>query len=187
VIHDPVLVDHLSKLRARPFEAEVYRATGPSVDPLAPSINGGRWAPPPDRDPGISLLYTSCSREGALAELSSFLVGLTPVPKGKLVKLSRIAVTVSRTVTLDRPALERLNIDMNLYGQRDYEKTQEIGAALAFLGFDALLAPSARWSCDNLMVFKSNHGIGERLEVLIEENIEWRKWAAANGIVTDDR
>jgi hypothetical protein len=48
---------------------------------------------------------------------------------------------------------------MARYGERDYALTQSIGAALAFLGLDgliALIAPSARWQCDNLMIYQTN-------------------------------
>ena len=69
------------------------------------------------------------------------------------------------------------------YGERDYVQTQKIGAALAFLGFDGLIAPSARWPCENLMIFKDNHALTERLDVIGEEQIEWRTWAQTNGMI----
>ena len=68
-------------------------------------------------------------------------------------------------------------------GERDYAQTQKIGAALAFLGLDGLIAPSARWSCDNLMIFTDNHALSERLEPIADEEIEWREWAQENGFI----
>jgi hypothetical protein len=73
MIHDPDLLDRLSVLPTERFEGPVYRATGLSTDPTAPSISGGRWAPPPEADAGNFVLYTSLERDGALAELCSFL------------------------------------------------------------------------------------------------------------------
>lgn len=54
MIHDQGLVDQLSALATERFEGEVFRATGRSADPLAFSVNGGRWAPPA-RDGRISV------------------------------------------------------------------------------------------------------------------------------------
>ena len=45
MIHDQGLVDQLSALAVERFNGEVFRATGISADPLAFSVNGGRWAP----------------------------------------------------------------------------------------------------------------------------------------------
>ena len=72
---------------------------------------------------------------------------------------------------------------MSRYGERDYAQTQKIGAALAFLGFDGLIAPSARWDCENLMIFTEIHALSERLEPISEEEIEWRDWAQENGLI----
>jgi hypothetical protein len=41
----------------REFSGSVYRATGISADPLAPSNSGGRWAPPSHGDGSFPILY----------------------------------------------------------------------------------------------------------------------------------
>jgi hypothetical protein len=95
VIHDSELLDRLSSLpRLRLDDRLYYRATGVSVDPTATSISGGRWSPRPDSDAGVPALYTSFMREGALAELSSFLADLTPVPKGRLIKVTSLEISL---------------------------------------------------------------------------------------------
>ncbi len=184
MIHDQALVDRLSALRTERFDGEVFRATRVGADPTAPSISGGRWAPPPQGDPGIYVLYTSLQRDGALAEVASFLAGLTPVPGPRAIKVTRLAVSTVRTLRLARAGLADFGIDLGRYGERDYAQTQRIGAALAFLGFDGLIAPSARWTCDNLMIFAENHALSERLEPVSEEEIEWREWAQENGFIS---
>ena len=183
VIHDQSLVDRLSQLRQERFEGEVFRATRVGADPTAPSISGGRWAPPPQGDPGVYVLYTSLDRDGALAEVATFLAGLTPIPGPRPIKVTRLAVSTSPTLRLARADLPRFGVDMSRYGERDYAQTQKIGAALAFLGFDGLIAPSARWDCENLMIFTENHALSERLEPISEEEIEWRDWAQENGLI----
>lgn len=181
--HDPSLRDRLSALDPERFEGEVFRSTRTSADPVAPSISGGRWAPPPDGETGYSVLYTSLERDGAIAEVASFLVQLTPIPGSRPIKVTRLTVSTSRTLRLVRADLAALGVDMALYGERDYGRTQEIGAALVFLGFDGLIAPSARWSCDNLMIFGDNHALTETLEAVDEELVEWRGWAHVHGIL----
>ena len=183
MIHDQDLVDRLSENRPERFEGDVFRATRVGADPTAPSTSGGRWAPPSQGDPGVYVLYTSLERDGAIAEVASFLAELTPVPGPRPIEVTRLAVSMARTMRFARAQLPALGVDLARYGERDYIQTQKIGAALAFLGFDGLIAPSARWSCDNLMIFIDNHALSERLEPVSDEEIEWRAWAQDRGIV----
>jgi RES domain-containing protein len=180
LIHDQRLVDQLSDLPKTARELVVYRVTGLATDPIAPSISGGRWAPPASGDVSFPVLYTSLVREGAIAEIASFLANLTPVPNHRLLKISRLSVSTSETVELSSKDLERLGVDLAKYGLRDYPMTQNIGAALAFLGIDGLVTPSARWDCDNLTIFTGNHALENKLDVIDSEEFEWRSWAVAN-------
>ena len=145
MIHDQDLVDRLSKLATERFEGEVFRATRIGADPTAPSMSGGRWAPPPEGYPGVYVLYSSLERDGAIAEIASFLAELTPIPGPRPIKVTRLAVSTARTMRLARADLATLGVERARYGERDYAQTQKIGAALAFLGLDGLIAPSARW------------------------------------------
>ena len=162
----------------------VFRATGVSTNPLAFSVNGGRWAPPARDGADVPVLYTSLARDGALAEVVSYLTLLTPLPLSRPLKVSRLGVSTSNTLRLARVGLEGLGVDMTRYGERDYAVTQSIGAALAFLGLDGLIAPSARWACDNLMIYQTNYRfLIERLEVIDEEQVDWGAWARANSLL----
>ena len=89
MIHDPSLLDRLNAFVPERFEGEVFRATRANADPLAASISGGRWSPPPDGDAGYSVLYTSLERDGAIAEVVSFLADLTPIPGRRRIKVTR--------------------------------------------------------------------------------------------------
>lgn len=185
MIHDPTLLDRLSTFQSERFEGEVFRATRVNADPVAASISGGRWAPPPDGDAGHSVLYTSLERDGAIAEVVSFLAQLTPIPGARQISVTRLGVSTSQTLRLVRTDLAALGVDLDRYGERDYGRTQEIGAALVFLEFDGLIAPSARWSCDNLMIFGDNYALAETLEPIGSESVEWREWAEAHGFLFD--
>lgn len=183
MIHDTVLVDRLSARPHQPFSGEVFRATRINADPLAPSSSGGRWAPAPDGSAAFPVLYTSLERDGAIAEVATFLADMTPLPPELPVKVSRLGVTTSRTLRLVEADLKELGVDLTRYGERDYPVTQMIGATLAFLELDGLVAPSARWGCTNLMLFTDNHSLNERLEVLDEEWVGWRAWAVEHGVL----
>ncbi|MGI0134663.1 MAG: RES family NAD+ phosphorylase, partial [Candidatus Micrarchaeaceae archaeon] len=131
-------------------------------------------------------LYTSLERNGALAEVVAYLTMLTPLPLSRPLKVSRLGVSTAKTLHLARVSLERLGVEMARYGERDYARTQSIGAALAFLGMDGLIAPSARWQCDNLMIYQTNHPLDERLELIEEEHVDWGAWARENGFIREE-
>jgi hypothetical protein len=181
--YDPDLANRLGVLPTESFSGEVYRVTRVGADPVAPSLYGGRWARPQNDDPGTSVLYTSMERDGAMAEIASFLAEQTPIPGPRQLQMTRLAVTTSKTLRLAVSGLTALGVDMNRYGERDHARTQEIGSTLAWLGLDGLIAPSARWTCDNLMIFTDSHALGETLEPIASELVEWREWAEAHGII----
>ncbi|OYX40994.1 MAG: hypothetical protein B7Z02_17360 [Rhodobacterales bacterium 32-67-9] len=152
-------------------------------DALEASANGGRWSVPQNSTPGTSVLYTSMQRDGALAEVASYMIELTPLPRSNPLKVSTIALTASRVVRLQMGDLEALGVDRSRYGTRDYFVTQQIGAALEHLGVDGLIARSARYDCDNLMIFTTQHGFDQTLEVVSTEEVEWRDWARRRGML----
>jgi hypothetical protein len=178
LIHDPELIDRLSALLAEQFAGEVFRATRKSLDPLAFSTRAGRWG----RDGGSTVLYTSLEREGALAEIGFHWSQLSPQPS-KPAMLHQLRLTTRKTVRLLRTTLPQFGIDPEGFGELDYRRTQDVGEALAFLGYDGLIAPSARWPCENLMLFGDNHGIDCELEVIASEEVDWLKWSRDNGII----
>ena len=106
MIHDQDLVDLLSAMPAERFDGEVFRVTPANADPTASSVNGGRWAPAPLNGFEVAVLYTSFLREGALAEVASYLAELTPMPKARALKVSRLAVSTGRTLRIAKASLE---------------------------------------------------------------------------------
>jgi hypothetical protein len=179
----PPLLATLSHRPTVRYAGSVYRATHAGANPLASSVRGGRWAPPARPGAEFPVLYASFEQDGAIAEVASYLLELSPIPGPRPLTISRLAVTTSRTLKLARVELEVLGVDLSRYGERDYARTQEIGAAAASLGIDGLIAPSARWPSDNLIIFTNNLRVGERLEVIGSEEVEWRAWARAHGLL----
>ena len=179
MIHDPELLDRLDALPKETFSGEVFRGTRQSLDPLASSYSGGRWM----RRDGAGVLYTSLAREGALAEISFHWGQLTPRPT-RLVMLHTLRVVANRTLRLVRVDLETLGVPERVYGGVNMPRTQEIGAAVEFLGCDGLIAPCARWACDNLILFPDRMGMDATLEVVKSETVEWLAWATAQGLLS---
>ncbi|HQZ12517.1 MAG TPA: RES family NAD+ phosphorylase [Devosia sp.] len=180
---DPKIYDLLETLQPKAFAGEVFRAVPEGANPLTFSSGGGRWGLP-SRDPSAtSILYTSKTFDGALAEVSSYYKLLTPLPSKPLV-VHRIGIVLQRVLTLDMSLIARLDVDEDAYSGRPYldppSRTQEIGATVSFLGFDGLQAPSARFATDNLMIMGDNFAFDGRLEVLEAKSVDWQSWADAN-------
>ncbi len=89
-----------------------------------------------------------------------------------------------RTLRLVRADLSQLGVSESAYTGVNIPRTQEIGAAVEFLGCDGLIAPCARWACDNLMLFPDRMGVDATLEIVSSEAIDWVAWAAEKGLLT---
>jgi RES domain len=178
VIHDPAILDRLDALPKEAFDGQVYRAARLSLDPLAGSYNGGWWMA---RDVA-AILYTSLGREGALAEIALHWSQLNPRPT-KPVLVHRLRVVAHRTLRLIRADLSALGVPDAEYRGVNLPRTQAIGAAVEFLGCDGLIAPSARWDCENLMLFPERMGADATLELVNSEAVDWFAWGTAQGLI----
>lgn len=175
MIHDPNLLAIIDNFPTEAFEGEVFRATRLGLEPRAFSTRGGRWA----RNNGASALYTSLEREGALAEISFHLSQLSPRPSKPII-VHKLEVTTKNTKRLDRAALRACGLDLDCFGEINYLKTQEIGEAVAFLECDALIVPSARWDCDNLILYNESVFACE-INVVESEEVDWIEWTRQIG------
>ena len=175
MIHDPELLDKLAGFRTEPFEGKVFRCTRMTLDPTAYSTWGGRWAPKGD----IPVLYTSMEPDGAVAELSFHLSQVTPAPS-KPIMLHTLNVSATQTLRLIRADLSALGVDMSRFGEIGYPRTQDIGSAVAFLENDGLIVPSARWECENLILFDDGSLTTKLDPVGIAQSVDWQAWNQRN-------
>ena len=168
---DPDLLDALDAHTGVSYEGDVWRIVREEQNVLQGYAAGARW------DPGtFEVLYTSLERVGALEEIYFHLSRQPVFPSRLRSVLHRIAVRTRRTLRLaNMSALEDLGIPVESYGDLNYGRTQEIGDAAAFLGFDGIIAPSARWNCNNLILF-SDRFSPEDLMVLESEPVDWTAW-----------
>lgn len=131
---------------------------------------------------GAAVLYTSLARDGALAEISFHWGQLNPRPT-KPVVMHTLRVLTHRTLKLLRADLSVFGISNSMYAEINPTRTQEVGAAVEFLGCDGLIAPCARWHCDNLVLFPDKMGVDATIEVVSSEPVDWISWASENGVL----
>jgi RES domain-containing protein len=171
------LLDALDALERVRVERTVWRAVRKGRDPLSGSAAAGRW------DPGrFDVLYTAFERDGAIAELHFHLSRQPVFPSRVDFAVNEIAVRTMRTLKFaDLNELKPLGVDAKDYAKVLYRRTQEIGDAAAFLGFDGIIAPSARWDCHNLVIF-SDQLRTDDLELAGSSVIDFAAWRRENGI-----
>jgi RES domain-containing protein len=171
-IHERTLLDALEALPAERFEGAVWRTTFASRDPLAGNFAGGRWDPPGE----FEVLYTSLEADGSLAE-AYFHLSRAPVFTSATVLLTRIRVVADRVLKLaDQKLLQLFGIEDPLASQLDYSKSQAIGAAAHFLEFQGMLVPSARWPCQNFVLFLDRLDLNRALAAEEQRDINWPAW-----------
>jgi len=164
------LLDAIDAFEREAFFQPVWRVAREGRDPLlgAPSVS--RWC-----DGTFDALYTSLERSGALAEVHA-LLKLQPVPPSRIkFHVHRITVSARRTIRLaDLSTLGKLGVDTDRHRDRDYSKTQSIGEAAHFLGFDGMIVPSARWEGLNAVLFTDRIAPGDMEIVETEPDpVDW--------------
>jgi RES domain-containing protein len=168
---DPSLLDALDRFKRVPYSRETWRVVRDGRDPLQGSASGGRW------DPTLfDVLYTSLAQDGAVAEVHFHLSRQPVFPSRIGYRLHRIKVRTTKSLRLpDLDAMVPLGVDPARYREILYEQTQAIGDAAYFLGFDSIIAPNARWSCNNLMLFTDQIALAD-LEVIESKKVSWTEW-----------
>jgi hypothetical protein len=88
----------------------------------------------------------------------------------------RLRVALERTIQLGLGDLGFLGVTEELLGAMDLIPCQRVGGAVAALGFDGLLAPSARHPGTNLVIFPANRSSGYWFEIVEEQVIDPGAW-----------
>jgi RES domain-containing protein len=168
---DPALLDALDAFDRVSYAGETWRVVRDGRDPLQGSASGGRW------DPTLfDVLYTSLAQGGAVAEVHFHLSRQPVFPSRIRYGLHRIRVRTVRTLRLpDLAAMVPLGVEPARYREILYAPTQAIGDAAYFLGFDSIIAPNARWSCNNLILF-TDQIAPDDLEVMESSEVNWMEW-----------
>jgi len=148
VIYEPALLDRLEQLGSDEWEGVVWRHMFGSYPPSRQNTGGARWNP---RE--VAAIYTSLDRDTALAE-AVYRISLEPFrPKVKRT-FYRIKLRLQRVVDLtDRSVLAKLGVTQTELAADLSPICRKVGGAVAWLGNDGLLVPSARAEGTNLVIY----------------------------------
>lgn len=185
-VRPQALIDALEPRERKAFAGPVWRAVSDGRDPLVGYRSGGRWD-----DGTFDVLYTSLDRNGSIAETVYHLRRGQPVVPSKPPKrLYPIDVSLSQVLDLSSlDDLHQIGVDLSQFGRMtyaqrltEYPSLQEVAEVAHFLAFEAILVPSARWQCQNLVIFTercspSNLAVASDGELL---NLE--AWYRANAV-----
>src|SRR5580700_8228432 len=157
---DPALLDALDAFDRVRYAGDTWRV-----------VRRGRGDPT-----SFDVLYTSLNPDGAVAEVH-FHLSRQPVFPSKIRHgLHRIRVRTTKALKLpDLAAMVPLGVDPAKYREILYAPTQAIGDAAYFLGFDSIIAPNARWSGNNLILFTDQIAPAD-LELIESSEVHWPEW-----------
>jgi RES domain-containing protein len=141
---DRRLVRALDGVEPRTWSGEVLRHHAPrygALDGQGARANGGRWNPPGS----FPVIYTALDRATVDAEFNR-LSRRTGLPASSFLprRLTTIRVALGKVLDLtDARVRRRVGVTPAALTDDDWTRTQRIGLAAQFLGFEAILAPGA--------------------------------------------
>jgi len=168
---NPELLSAVDALSGQAFNGDIWRVTWTGRNPLVGSVGGGRWSPVGR----FEVLYTSLKADGAMAEVYYHL-SRAPVMSSSHMRLNRLNVSLDNALVLDVTQLKTLGVNDPLASRVDYELTQAVGEAAYMMDYQGLIVPSARWECNNLLLFIERIDLNEHIELLKESDINWPAW-----------
>lgn len=168
MVHDPALLDALERLNTERWRGRVFRHMIGSSPPERANRGGARWNP---RE--VDALYTSATAETAEAE-GDHLISLQPVPPRASRTIYELEVDIANLLDLTADAsLSAVGISEDDLDAIPWEQCQRIGGAVAWLGHDGLLVPSARdRRGNNLVIFTSNQPPEAEIQVCGQREIQ---------------
>lgn len=146
-IHDPGLLDALEALGASAYEGVVWRHMFNEHPPELANTGGARWNPA-----GIAAVYTSEASQTALEEAQRA-IDIQPLrPKARRRVLYELRVQLSQVVDLTGGRHLAVGLTNDDLTSDDFTHCQTVGAAVAWLGYDGILVPSARHQGRNVVI-----------------------------------
>ena len=144
----------------------VYRHMLGEHSPELANWRGARWNPFE-----VNAIYVSLEREAALAE-AAYALSVQPVPPRVRRRLYRVEVYLASVMDLrDKVVLAKLGVVEKVLRAVQYRACQQVGGAVAWLGHDGLLVPSARAEGSNLVIFPTNQTENYKFETIASEEL----------------
>ena len=179
------LLDAIEAETSTTFSGPVWRVVTDGFDPLHPSRAGGRWD-----DGSFDVLYTSASRDGAMAESWFHAAKGQPIIPSKVAKrLFQMEADLHRVLDLSsNDKLASLGVNMAAYGRlsyiqriEEYPSLQQVSEVAFFHEYQAVIVPSARWPATNVVIMTEHISLAQ-LEIVADELVDLGAWALANGV-----
>jgi RES domain-containing protein len=147
-IHDPELLDAIESLGSEVMEeATVWRHMFNDNPPELSNTRGARWNPA-----GLAAIYTSEQRETAIAE-GQHAIDSQPLRPRARRYVYQLRVSAAKVLRIAPDDLATLGLNPADLASPDFTACQRVGAHAAFLGYDALIVPSARAEGTNVVIF----------------------------------
>jgi RES domain-containing protein len=147
-IHDPELLDAIESLGSETLDrVTVWRHMFNDNPPELSNTRGARWNPA-----GLAAIYTSEDRETAIAEGQHAIDSQPLRPRARRF-VYELSVSTSKALRMTVDDFPTLGLDPTELTSADFAACQRVGAHAAFLGYDALIVPSARADGSNVVIF----------------------------------
>jgi RES domain-containing protein len=148
MVLDEKAIRRLEAMNPLPWQGEVFRHMFGENLPDRENVRGARWNPA-----GVAAIYTSLEKATALAE-AEYYINLQPLrPRARRVVYT-VKVSLASVVDLSRwDDLQTFGISPASFSAAEYNDSQHLGGAVAWLKHDGMLAPSARTQGTNLIIF----------------------------------
>lgn len=145
------LLEYLQSLSSAPFNGTAYRHMFGDRQPTLENSLGARWNPP-----GVAAIYMSLERVTAVAE-GDHAIAVQPIRPSVTRWIYPVQVALADVLDLS-PAgvLEPTGVDARELTSDDHSACRAVGEAVAWLGFEGLIVPSARGEGPNLVIFTAN-------------------------------
>lgn len=167
MVYPPELLDHLQAIDPSQWAGQAFRHMFGDYPPDAENTRGARWNPP-----GIATIYTSLTREGALAE-AEHQIAVQPIRPRARRTIYTLELTLASVLDLTDPALlQSLGVGPTDLTAYDMTACRQLGGAAHWLQHDGLLLPSARSNNTNLVIFPSTRSPDASFEILNAEPVK---------------
>lgn len=167
------IVRRLDGIRPVSWNGLTLRHHSPKYSPLdgeGARVNGGRWNPPNS----FAAVYTALERATIDSEFHRLGRRAALPPESFLPRrLAEIEVSLTRVLDLTDPNTRSLlGVSTSDLTEDDWTPTQAIGLAAHYIGFEAVLAPSADDSGATLCIFMTSLATDSR--VMPVQDVEYR-------------
>ena len=93
-----------------------------------------------------------------------------------IIRIRRLQVSLEKVLKLSMDQLTVLGIDKPLASRIETEKSRNIGEAAHMMDYQGLIVPSARWDCNNLMIFMDRIDLNTHIELIDDSEVNWPAW-----------